>query len=133
MKIETFVPAPHILTHSVEDANDGAFRNAGGSVVGRLSSDRHLEKAGLDKSRHHLRSYGGWATETRHLDQLREVSGRGIRLVLVDGTVLESTLSAWEQHGFRPKGLDSDQTVLADCHWRTVSTPSGRQLALALA
>jgi len=127
------IPAPRILAHADSNANDRVFRNASGKVVGQLSSDGYLEKTGLDRNKHRLRSYGGWATETRHIDQLRQLGGKGVRLVLVDGTLLESRLSAWEQHGFRPKGLESDQTVLPDRYWYTVSTPLGRQLALAIA
>jgi hypothetical protein len=107
------------------------FRNGNGKAVGRLAEDGFLEKRGLDFRKHHLHSFGGWATETCHLEELREGGGRGIRLVLADGRIWESSLSAWESHGYRPRGLDSDQTVLPDRHWR-ISQPGVRQLALAM-
>jgi len=126
-------PAVPILPRRGSAEKHGVFRNTGGKVVGQLSNDGYLEKVGLDRNKHRLRSYGGWATETAHIDQLRQLGGRGVRLVLVDGTILESRLSAWEEHGFRPKGLESEQTVLPDRYWYTASTPLGRQLALAIA
>ena len=110
-----------------------SFRNAVGQTIGILTPDGFLEKRSLDFRKHHLHRFHGWATETAHIDQLRQLRGRGVRLVLVDGIVLESSLSAWEQHGFRPKGLESAQTVLPDRYWGTVSTPQGRQLTFAIA
>lgn len=109
---------------------DPTFRNSRGAVVGRLSSDGHLEKH-LDLDRHHLHSYRGWATDTDHLEQLRELGAKGIRLVLTDGRVLESTLQVWELRGYRPPGLDGDQTVLSDKYW-TAKVPGVEQLALAV-
>lgn len=115
----------------VAAGSDGSFRNGSGTVVGSLTEDGLLEKRGLDFEKHHLHRFGGWATETRHLEELRNAGGRGIRLVLRDGTVLESSLSAWERHSFRPMGLESDQTVLPDRFW-AVHPAGGRQLRLAL-
>ena len=126
-------PCVSILSRETRGEKPPQFKNGNGKAVGGLAEDRFLEKTGLDYDKHHLHKYHGWATETEHLLQLRELGGRGIRLVLRDGTVLESTLSAWEQHGFRPKGLESNQTVLPDRYWRVVSTREGRQLALAIA
>ena len=107
------------------------YRNANGVTVGRLAGDGYLEKTGLDYRMHHLFSYGGWATESSHLDQLRADGGRGIRLILRDGRVFESTLAQWELHSYKPKGLESDQAVLPDRYWR-VNAPGARQLVMAL-
>ena len=112
-------------------SDDGNFRNTNGAVVGRLAVDRYLEKRGLDFRKHHLHRFGGWATESSHIDQLRAAGGRGVRLVLRDGRVFESSLSLWEQHGYRPSSLHSAQTVLSDRFW-TVAVPGVRQLALSL-
>ena len=109
----------------------GPYRNANGVTVGRLADDGYLEKTGLDYRKHHLFSFGGWATESSHLDQLRADGGRGIRLILRDGHVYESELPQWERHSYKPKGLESDQAVLPDRYWR-VSVPGARQLTMSL-
>ena len=109
---------------------DPTFRNSRGAVVGQLSSDGYLEKH-LDPDRHRLISYKGWATDTDHLVKLADVGGKGIRLILTDGRVLESTIQSWERHGYRPRGLDGDQTVLNDKYW-TPKVPGVEQLALAV-
>ena len=106
------------------------FRSANGVVVGRLAEDGYLEK-NLDYRKHHLHRFGGWATEASHLDQLRELGGRGVRLILLDGRVLESTLTEWERHSYRPKGLDSDQAVLPDRCWTPI-VPGAQQLTMVL-
>ena len=107
------------------------FRNSNGAVVGRLGHDGYLEKRGLEYRKHHLHRFGGWATESKHLDELEAAGGRGVRLVLADGPIYEAPLSAWRQHGYRPGGLTGDQTVLPDRFW-TVQGPGARQLALTL-
>ena len=109
---------------------DPTFRNSRGAVVGRLSNDGYLEKH-LNSDRHHLHSYRGWATDTNHLEQLKELGANGVRLVLTDGRVLKSTLQEWELHGYRPPGLDGDQTVLSDQYW-SEKVPGAEQLALAV-
>ena len=107
------------------------FRNANGSVVGRLAEDGYLEKRGLDYATHHLYAFLGWATETSHLEQLKAVGGRGIRLILLDGRTFEAPLSVWEKHGYQPAGLESDQCVLPDRYWKKVE-PGVEQLSMAL-
>lgn len=106
------------------------FRNTNGAVVGSLAKDGYLEKH-LDYDIHHLRNFHGWATDTDHLRQLKELGARGIRLILKDGRVLVSTLQDWERHGYRPPGLDGDQTILSDQYW-TLKVPGVEQLALAI-
>ena len=110
--------------------SDPTFRNSRGAVVGSLSGDGYLEKH-LDYDKHHLRVFHGWATETHHLSQLEEVGGKGFRLILKDGRILESALQLWERHGYQPRGLDGPQTVLSDKYW-TEKVPGVEQLTLGV-
>jgi hypothetical protein len=99
------------------------FRNASGKIVGRLAPDGFLEKTGIDFNKHHLHKYHGWATDSSHLEELREKDGRGIRLILVGGTILQSRLIDWRQHGFTSPHLEGHQTVLPDRFWSDPSEP----------
>jgi hypothetical protein len=123
------VPAPSIAALRAAEGGE-TFRNARGSVVGRLSPDKYLEKRGLCFESHHLHRFGGWATEASHLDQLEALGGRGIRLLLTDGRTLESTIEDWRRHSYQPPSLESRQRVLPDRYWRVMPAGGATQLAL---
>ncbi|MGQ9676865.1 MAG: hypothetical protein ACUVX1_14475 [Chloroflexota bacterium] len=91
------------------------FRNRAGRVIGRLV-DGWLVKSGLRFDKHHLHHYGGWATDRHHIEALVRLGGRGIRLKMGDGTVLESELSDWLAHA--KKMGDGGQLYLEDRFWR---------------
>ncbi|MBI4498111.1 MAG: hypothetical protein HY689_09460 [Chloroflexi bacterium] len=109
--------------------------NGRGQPVGAIARDPDgavwLTKSGLDPTRHKLRVPAGWATDAAHLDALRAAGGAGVRLLLVDGTTLESTLSAWDAHALPVTRGHGEQVELPD-RWWTVHRAGARQLVFAL-
>jgi len=101
---------------------------AQGRVVGRIAADGWLEKTGLDPARHRLRKPEGWATDIAHLG----LPIRGVRLLTVDGDVLEAPIALWRRYGIRVERGHGVQIVLPTRYWvvRRPGEPAARQLPL---
>lgn len=76
--------------------------------------------------RHKLRTPEGWAVDTRHLRQLAEAGGRGVRLHLTTGTALEAELDLWGTRAFEIDRGHGEQMVLPSKWWTTVEASAQR-------
>lgn len=92
----------------------GVFQRQGGGVW--------LVKSGLDPNKHKLFRLDAWAVDEWLYQELIQRGGRGVRLELVAGDTLTSSLSDWEEHGevFEHEGWGS-QRALHSRFWRKSS------------
>lgn len=120
-----------------QEADEGkSVYTTGGAVVGaivRCADGTWIEKHGLDRKRHQLRKPPAWATDESHLEVLRELGGRGVRLWTVDGQVWEAPLDAFDRRGFRVSRGHGPQIGLRLCYWTTTDSREGRQLGFEFA
>ena len=100
-----------------------AIYDSHGKVVGQIVAG-WIEKINIDPAKHKLRKPEGYATDAAHLNQLaRTDNARGIRLKLIDGTVLEANMEDLDKHGTHINRGYGDQTVLPIRWWSIAVDP----------
>lgn len=102
------------------------FQNALGQVVGRLE-DGWLTKR-VNTRKHQLRLPPGWACDAAHIEQLRRIGARGVRLIDEKGRVWTAPLARWQGLRTIDRGHD-EQYVLPLNRW-DVEDPTCLQMWL---
>ena len=103
--------------------NSNALYDHNGKVVAQLKNG-WIEKFGIDPAKHKLRSPEGYATDRAHVLKLSQTSEpKGVRLRLVDGTVLEASLSDFLNHSVYISRGYGEQLVLPIKWWVNAHDP----------
>ena len=100
-------------------------RDGNGKVVGKLE-DGWLVKRKLDPAKHRMRNGMAWCTDKAHIDWLRYNNGKGVRLYLTDGRVLEATVSDFTKWAF-PIHHEGDQLALPENRLASTCKAVGEQ------
>ena len=89
-----------------------AIHDHNGKVVGQIVAG-WIEKVNIDPAKHKLRSPEGYATDAAHINRLTKArDAKGIRLKLIDGTVLEASIADVDKHAVQINRGYGDQVVL---------------------
>lgn len=88
-------------------------------------------KRELDPRLHKLHRFDAWALDAQLFRDLRARAGVGVRLVTLEGQVLEASVAAFAEHGVPFDHGFGRQVRLASKWWRKRGQPGG-QLELAL-
>ena len=101
-----------------------AIYDNNGKVVGQIVNG-WIEKINIDPAKHKLRKPEGYATDATHINWLhsRGTEAKGIRLNLIDGTVLEASLEDLAKYGTHINRGYGDQTVLPIRWWSIAVDP----------
>ena len=100
-----------------------AIYDNNGKVVGQ-SVNGWIEKVNIDPAKHKLRTPEGYATDATHINQLSNLrDAKGIRLKLIDGTVLEAKLEDITDYAAHINRGYGDQWVLPMRWWTIASDP----------
>ena len=103
--------------------NPSAIYDNNGKIVGRIVGG-WIEKVNIDPAKHKLRSPEGYATDAAHINKLTNgTDAKGIRLKLIDGTVLEASIEDLDNHAVQINRGYGDQIVLPMRWWTIASDP----------
>lgn len=104
--------------------NPSAIYDSNGKPVGRIV-DGWIEKVNIDPSKHKLRIPEGYATDATHINSLTNSNdARGIRLKLIDGTVLEASIADIDKYAVQINRGHGDQIVLPIRWWAVAVDPN---------
>lgn len=107
--------------------NSITFRNQQGQVVGRLEGG-WLAKH-VNTRQHQLRVPPAWAADVEHIEQLRRLGAKGVRLTDEKGRIWTAPLSRWQGLKTLDRGHGL-QYILPLAKW-DIEDPAGpRQLRL---
>ena len=105
-----------------------AIYDNNGKVVGQIVNG-WIEKVNIDPAKHKLRTPEGYATDATHINQLSKLrDAKGIRLKLIDGTVLEAKLEDITDYAALINRGYGDQWVLPMRWWTIASDPRQSKL-----
>ena len=103
--------------------SSNAIYDNNGKVVGKIEAG-WIEKVNIDPAKHKLRSPEGYATDAVHISKLiNGTDAKGIRLKLIDGTVLEANIEDIDKHAAHINRGYGDQLVLPMRWWTIASDP----------
>jgi len=112
----------------IKRKNPNGLYDDNGKLVAQLKNG-WIEKGGIDPAKHKLRSPEGYATDHRFVLKLCEMSEpKGIRLRLVDGTVLEATLADIIAHSLRINSSHGEPIVFPFNWWAYANAPKQGQM-----
>lgn len=103
--------------------SSNAIYDNNGKVVGKIEAG-WIEKVNIDPAKHKLRSPEGYATDATHINSLaNSTDARGIRLKLIDGTVLEATIADIDKYAVQINRGHGDQIVVPMRWWAVAVDP----------